>query len=141
MLLGQDFGRRHQRALPAGVDAAGGGQRRHHGLAGAHVALQQAVHGNVFFQVGLDFRAHPQLRGGQLKRQSFQQPHLQAGLRAAHRRAVQTGRPHGGPHAPRLQLRQLLRQQLLGLEPLPGRMAAVFQCLQRHIRRWVVQKL
>jgi hypothetical protein len=51
MLLGQDFGGRHQRALPARVHAAGRGQRRHHGFAGAHVALQQAVHGDVFLQV------------------------------------------------------------------------------------------
>ncbi len=33
VLLGQDFGGRHQRALPAGVDRRRGGQRGHHRLA------------------------------------------------------------------------------------------------------------
>ena len=33
VLLGQDFGGRHERALPTGVDGTGGGQRGHHGLA------------------------------------------------------------------------------------------------------------
>ncbi|MNT97391.1 hypothetical protein D3C72_2397100 [compost metagenome] len=39
------------------------------------------------------------------------------------------------------QLRQLLRQQLLGLEALPGRVAVVFECGNGYIRRRVVQKL
>ena len=44
MLPGEDFGRRHQCRLPAGLDGDQGRQGRHHGLAAAHVALQQAVH-------------------------------------------------------------------------------------------------
>ena len=44
MLARQDFGRRHQRGLPAGLDHGRGGEQRHHGLAGADVALQQAQH-------------------------------------------------------------------------------------------------
>ena len=44
VLLGQDFGRRHQRALPAGVDGDRRRQRRDHGLARADIALQQPVH-------------------------------------------------------------------------------------------------
>ena len=39
-----------------------------------------------------------------------------------------------------LVLRELLRQQLLGLQALPGRVAVVFQGGQRHIRRGVMQK-
>jgi hypothetical protein len=58
VLLGQDFGGRHQRALPAGIDGNGGGQRRHHGFAGAHIALQQAVHGHGAGQVAGDLFAH-----------------------------------------------------------------------------------
>ncbi len=41
MLPGKDFGRRHQRRLSAGLDRARHGKQRHHGLAGADVALQQ----------------------------------------------------------------------------------------------------
>ena len=44
MLARQDFGRRHQRGLPAGLDHGGGGEQRHHGLARADVALQQPQH-------------------------------------------------------------------------------------------------
>ena len=44
MLAHQDFGRRHQRGLPAGLDHGRGGKQRHHGLAGADVALQQPHH-------------------------------------------------------------------------------------------------
>ena len=44
VLLGEDLGRRHQRALPAGVDRARRGERGDDRLAGADVALQQAVH-------------------------------------------------------------------------------------------------
>ena len=44
MLAREDFGRRHQRGLPAGLDHGRGGEQRHHGLAGADVALQQPQH-------------------------------------------------------------------------------------------------
>ena len=46
----------------------------------------------------------------------------------------------GGACTARLQLRQLLGQQLLGLHALPRRMAAVFECGKRHVGRRVVQK-
>ena len=44
VLARQDFGRRHQRRLPAAFDDGRGGEQRHHGLAGADVALQQPQH-------------------------------------------------------------------------------------------------
>ena len=44
MLARQDFGRRHQGRLAAGLDHGGGGEQRHHGLAGADIALQQPQH-------------------------------------------------------------------------------------------------
>ena len=44
MLLGQNFGRRHECDLIARLDRLQGGQRRHHGLAAADVALQQSLH-------------------------------------------------------------------------------------------------
>ena len=142
MLIGQDFGRRHQRALPARVDAAGRRQRRHHGFASADIALQQAVHGHIFDQVGVNFRADALLGSRQPERQAFQQLRMQRWLlRTPQHRPLQRRRAHRSPHAPSLQLRDLLRQQFLGLQALPGRMAAVFKRLQRHIGRRMVQKL
>ena len=44
MLPREDFGRRHQRGLAAGLDHGGGGEQRHDGLAGADIALQQPQH-------------------------------------------------------------------------------------------------
>ena len=44
VLLGQGFGRRHQRSLPAGLDRAQECVERDDRLAGADVALQQALH-------------------------------------------------------------------------------------------------
>ena len=139
MLLGQNFGGRHQCALPAGVHAAGRRQRRHHGLSRAHIALQQAVHGQAFLQVGIDLVAHALLCGGQRKGQGLAQLRMQRMTRRPC--GVQRRRAHGRTDAPGLQLRELLRQQLLGFEPLPGGVAAVFQRDQRHVRRGVMQKL
>ena len=44
MLAREDFGRRHQRGLAAGFDDGCGREQRHHGLAGADVALQKPHH-------------------------------------------------------------------------------------------------
>jgi hypothetical protein len=60
---------------------------------------------------------------------------VQAARRAAQHRGAQML-----ARAACLQLRQLLRQQFLGLQPLPGRVAVVFQLGQRHIGRRLVQK-
>jgi type II secretory pathway component PulF len=59
--------------------------------------------------------------------QSRLQPVVQR-RRARHRR--QHRRTQRRTFTPALQLRQLLRQQFFGLEPLPCRMAAVFQLAQ-----------
>ncbi|MCY1504712.1 hypothetical protein D9M68_388930 [compost metagenome] len=69
----EDFGGRHQRALEARVDAARRGQRRDHGLARAHVALQQAVHRDLAVQVGRDLLAHTLLRTGEAEGQHGEQ--------------------------------------------------------------------
>ena len=135
VLLGQDLGRRHQRALPAGVDGGAGRQRRDHRLAAAHVALQQAVHGLRGAQVARNFFAHAALRAGQRKRQRGQQLIEQA---AAHRR--QHRRAQMLTRAARLQLRQLLRQQLLGLQALPRWVGVVFQLRQGHVGCGLMQK-
>ena len=65
MLPGQDLGRRHQRRLAAGFDHVRGRQQRDHGLAGSHVALQQAEHALRFFEIRGDFLDGAPLRRGQ----------------------------------------------------------------------------
>ncbi len=134
VLLGQDLGRRHQRALPAGVDGDAGGERGHHRLAGADVALQQAMHRQRPRQVGGDLVGDAALRLGQAKRQVAQQRVVAAAAdRRERRRALRLALALG------LQLRQLLRQQLVELEALPGRMRAVFERLGVEPRRRLVQ--
>ena len=54
MLAGENLGRRHERPLPAGAHDAGQGDRRHCGLAAAHVALQEAAHRDLGGQVNDD---------------------------------------------------------------------------------------
>ena len=63
MLARQDFGRRHQRGLAAGLVTARGGEQRHHGLAGADVALQQPQHALGLGQIGDDLGDGARLRG------------------------------------------------------------------------------
>jgi hypothetical protein len=135
VLLGQDLGGRHQRALPAGVDGDGSGQRRHHGLAGAHIALQKAVHRHGPGQVARDFLADASLGTGQSKRQGGQQAFVQAARMGAQRRG-----PQAVAFTLGLQLGELLGQQLLGFQALPGRVAACFELGDRHLRRRAVQK-
>ena len=54
MLAREDFGRRHQRGLAAGLDHGGRGEQRDHRLAGADVALQQPQHALRLGEVGDD---------------------------------------------------------------------------------------
>ena len=54
MLAREDFGRRHEGGLPAGLDHGRRGDQRHHGLAGADIALQQAQHALRPREVGDD---------------------------------------------------------------------------------------
>ena len=50
MLIGQQFGRRHQRDLPAHLNRLSRRQRGNQRLAAAHVALHQAQHGLASIQ-------------------------------------------------------------------------------------------
>ena len=137
VLFGQDFGGCHQRALPTRVDAQRRRQRRHHGFARAHIALQKPVHGLVQPQVRADLKYHPLLRACQRKGQRRLQPVVE---RSRSRRRCQHRRAQRRALTPAVQLRELLRQQFLGLEPLPGRVAVVLQGVQRCIGRGVVQE-
>ena len=62
MLAREDFGRRHQGGLPPGLDDGRGREQRHHGLARADIALQQAEHAFGLGEVGVDFRYRVRLR-------------------------------------------------------------------------------
>ena len=81
MLARQDFGRRHQRRLPAGFDHGRGGEQRHHGLAGADVALQQPQHAVRLRQVGDDVVDRALLRRRQRIGQRRDDASRAAGLR------------------------------------------------------------
>ena len=55
MLARQDFGRRHQCRLAAGLDRARHGQQRDDRLAGADIALQKPQHAFGIGEIGIDF--------------------------------------------------------------------------------------
>ena len=58
MLLGQNFGGRHERDLVSVFHGDDGGLEGHDGLARSDVALQQSPHGEGLFHVGGDFLEH-----------------------------------------------------------------------------------
>ena len=59
VLLGERLGRRHQRALPPGLDRAQQRVERDHRLARADVALQQPPHRDAAGEVGVDLARAP----------------------------------------------------------------------------------
>ena len=115
VLLGQDLGGRHQRAL---VPALDGIEQRRHGhdrLAAAHVALQQAVHRVRAGQVALDLGDGPLLRPRQGEGQPLVEPSHQL---AADLVADAEGVALEGPLAQHQH--QLDAQQLVEGQPAPG---------------------
>ena len=70
MLLRQDFRRRHQGRLHPVSRRPVGGSRRHHGFSGAHIPLEQPVHGHAPAQVPGNLLHSPPLGPGQGKWQS-----------------------------------------------------------------------
>ncbi len=69
MLAGQDLRRRHQGALPAALGGEPNAPGGHHGLAAAHIALTQAVHGPIPRHVGGGIGQRPALGARQRKGQ------------------------------------------------------------------------
>ena len=65
----EDFGRRHQGALTAGLDDARHGERRDDRLAGSDVALHKPQHAFVRGEIGADFVERALLRARQAKGQ------------------------------------------------------------------------
>ncbi len=132
MLRRENFGGRHQRALPAGRHGLRRRQRGHDCLAAAHVALQQPVHRRGLREVGGDF-GHAAL----LSRREGEgdgRPQLR-------REAMRPGRGGQRRRLPPLSLcaglllGQLLRQQFVELQAPLRRMRARFQRGQGRGRR------
>ena len=67
MLAREQLGRRHQRALRSRLDRAGKREQRHHGLAAADIALQQAQHAVRAREVGVDLGEGALLCAGELE--------------------------------------------------------------------------
>ena len=73
MLLGEDFGRRHEGDLPAVLHREERRQQRHDGLARADVALQQPVHRLRLLHVLADVLQRLALAAGEVKREHASQ--------------------------------------------------------------------
>ena len=73
VLLGQHLGRHHERALVPALHRGQQRGQRHHRLAGSHVPLQEAVHGEGAGHVGDDDGQGPALRLRQLVGQPGQE--------------------------------------------------------------------
>ena len=123
MLAGEDFGRRHEGGLPPGFDHRRRRDQRHHGLAGADIALQQPQHALRAGEIGDDVVDRLLLRMGERIRQRLQDARAQAALAGraaaglpAHMRAHQSER-------------ELAGEQFVIGEPRPG------QTLRRDVVR------
>ena len=124
MLARQDFGRRHQRGLAAAFDHGRGGEQRHHGLARADVALQQAQHALGLGEIGDDVGDRARLRGRERVGQRLDQLLAQVPGRRA---STRPGRPpQMGAHQ---RERELAGEQFVIGEPRPGRASG------RHVGR------
>ncbi|KGS71199.1 hypothetical protein X979_6010 [Burkholderia pseudomallei MSHR7527] len=124
VLLGEDFGGRHQRGLVAGVDRLRGRERRDDRLAAADVALQQALHRVRLREVVRDLRDDALLRGRERKRQRRVQARGQRRAVVA-RAARHRGRGARAALLVRALERQLLREQLVELDARPRGVGAV----------------
>ncbi len=83
MLLGEDFGRRHERHLIARLDRLQRGQRGDDRLAAADVALQQPLHRLGAREIAADLGDDALLRARQRERQARQAARAPATRRRA----------------------------------------------------------
>ena len=114
VLLGEDLGRRHQRALPAGLDGPQQRRERDDGLPRADVALQQPLHRRRAREVAVDLGDRPLLRLGERERE-----HLAVALQQLARRRQRLGDERlalGGP----ARERELEDEELVEGEPPPA---------------------
>ncbi len=128
VLLGERLGRRHQRRLRAGLDRAQHGVDGHHGLAGADLAHEQALHRPVAHELVVDGGHRLALVGGRLERQRVLQP---AGGQLAGR--LERRRPRALAAAgPPSQERDLEQQQLvIGQPPAAALVVAEVRGVER----------
>ncbi len=138
VLLGEDLGRRHECDRAPALDRLQRGERRHHRLAGADVALQQPLHRLPALEVVRDLAPYLFLCAGQLERHARQQRLRQRAGAGEDRRTALGARPPVHLH------RHLLRQELVELEALPRRVRARVEralCQRRQPGRRRVQEL
>ncbi len=118
MLLGKQFGRRHQRGLPAGFDGGQRGQCGNDGLARADIALHEAQHRRRRAKIACDFGGDARLRARRHERQLLEKARAQFAIAAQRRRRVLAQ-----ALAQALQA-QVLGQQLLERQALLRRVGA-----------------
>jgi hypothetical protein len=136
VLLGKNFGRRHEGRLPAGRNRLAGSERGDDGLAGTDIALQQALHRIGLGQIAGNFCHRPQLGAGQAERQAA------SSRRSRRDRPAQPAPARPARGAPdRRGAGQLLGQHLVELNPPPGRVIAGMQGLEIGARRRPVQEV
>ena len=115
MLARENLGRRHHRCLPAGLDRGQHGNQRDQRFAGAHIALQQPHHPGLRRHVARDFGHGAGLCVGGRMSERGQRP-------VAQRTIARIDPPLSATHMRADQLQgQLVRQQLVISQPLPGR--------------------
>ncbi len=115
VLAREDFGRRHQRGLLAGLDDGGRGQQRHHRLAGSDIALQQPQHPHRLAQILGNGRNRLALRRGQRIGQRVDDPVAQMAVAGV---AVAGRAPQLRAHQ---RQRQLAGEQFVERKPRPER--------------------
>ena len=128
VLLGEQFGRRHQAGLLPGLDRAQQGQRRDHGLARADVTLDQAHHRPRSREVGEALVGDAALRAGQRPGQAGDEA-LDQRLARRHQRR----RALGVALLAQLLEREVVREQFLERQPTLGRMHAGAKLGQRGL--------
>ena len=130
VLLGQEFGRRHQRRLQAAPGGDQTGEGRQDRLAAAHVALYQTQHGLPPGEIVGYLSEHPFLRAGQAKRQKPGRRHPRVAVGA-----VAVGFPGSTALATGHGELQLLEQELTVGEAGMGRAPPGVQFLDRGFPR------
>ncbi len=136
MLRSQDFRGRHHRGLNPALQCIKDGTGRHHGFSGAHIALQQPVHGPGLRHIGADFPDRLLLPLGQLERQL--RPELPAPRPGCHQGASreETLGLHFTRHQHQLHAQEFLEDQsgagLLDLIQMKGEMHGAQGLRQTH---------
>ncbi|CRM70725.1 hypothetical protein [Pseudomonas sp. 22 E 5] len=133
VLFSEDFGRRHQRHLVTGFQCLQGGEGGNHGLARAHVALDQAQHRFMLAEIVGDFITYPLLGARRRKAKVGQVLGGQArGL--GHRRRAQ------GAHAfAQALLGQLVGQQFFEGQAMLSPVMAQCKFVDVSVGGWVMQ--